>query len=114
MISPLEAPPQGARSSLPSYCLVPVSNLAEDFRKAGASQMSVQFPVTPSIPGFAHVSFKALELMFTLAVERPKNLTCDVWEQAASQVPHFGLHELPWKLIEASVMLVKRESFLGG
>jgi hypothetical protein len=70
--------------------------------------------MTPSIPGFTRVSFKALELMFTLAVERPKNLTCDVWEQAASQVPHFGLHELPWKLIEASVMLVKRESFLGG
>jgi hypothetical protein len=68
--SPLEALPEVARPSLPSYCLIPFSNLKEDLRKAGAHLMSNQFPTTPVIPGYVHVSFEAVKLVFTQTTER--------------------------------------------
>jgi hypothetical protein len=109
-ISPLEALPDVARPSLPSYCLVPFSNLREHLRKAGAVLMSNQFPTMPTIPGYPQVCMEATKLLLTQSTPPPKKLMCEAWQQA----PSLGPFVRRTKLIVASTEQVGGESFIGG
>jgi hypothetical protein len=108
--SPLEALPDVARPSLPSYCLIPFSNLDEHLRKAGANLLSSQFPTTPVIPGYPQICMTATILLLKQFLPFPKNPMCEAWQQPASLSPF----ERARKLIIASMELSEGESFIGG
>jgi Heterokaryon incompatibility protein (HET) len=115
-ISPLEALPEEAQPFVPSYCLVPFSNLNENLRQAGADLMNAQFLTTLTIPGYVYVSMEILKLLLKRLAVYPKDLTCEAWQQskATSRVPFDNPLLQATKLLLASVEAKGAESFLGG
>lgn len=111
---PSKALPDIAQPSVPAYCLVPFSNIAENLEKAGARTMSNQFPMTFTIPGQQLACVTFLRKWFLHLMEIIKPPPCETWESGAREAAKFPPPELWVELLLAGMDGKKAPSFYGG
>ena len=111
--SPAEDLPELARSSLPSYCLVPFTNVREHLVKAEALQLQDQFPSVQSNPGYIHIILYTLKQLIERQTISARYLSCEVWQHA--ETPFDDPSELVMaELRSVSTVGIAGKRFIGG
>jgi hypothetical protein len=111
---PLDTLPDAARALFPKFCLIPFPSFKENHTNRaemkGSDLTIQQFPTTPTIPGYAHVTAEGTMVLADQSNAMLKHLRCNVLTPPAALYPY----ALNAKLVAATFDATRGESFIGG